>query len=279
MDGRLIASAGHGTAAPAVYSLDDPFRPVAGARGLTFSGAGATLSMDWPRTAGAAAVTGSAEGTVRLHDFFSKRSVHARRGDTADTSNSKAVAWGTTSGGAGGVGGGGSRRATDKEHEMSVRGVWCVATKPVGVAGVALVCVGTGAAGIRVAAVHAGHGARRTNGRNKRTAIDSGAPVDLVPLGGHARATDGGSGDASRVTLTAFGQRTTRGPGSLGGDATVVSAVRCARWLDSDEAIVAGGADAWLAWGDDAGFVRFQRVATRGLLDVERAMEKLATMN
>ena len=72
---------------------------------------------------------------------------------------------------------------------MSVRGVWCVATKPVGDAGVALVCVGTGAAGIRVAAVHAGHGARRTNGRNKRTAIDAGAPVDLVPLGGHARAT------------------------------------------------------------------------------------------
>ena len=81
MDGRLIASAGHGMAAPAVYSLDDPFKPVAGARGLTFSGAGATLSMDWPRTAGAAAVTGTAEGTVRLHDFFSKRSVHARRGD------------------------------------------------------------------------------------------------------------------------------------------------------------------------------------------------------
>ena len=279
MDGRLIASAGHGMAAPAVYSLDDPFKPVAGARGLTFSGAGATLSMDWPRTAGAAAVTGTAEGTVRLHDFFSKRSVHARRGDTADTSNSKAVAWGTSRR-AEGVGGGRSRQATDKEHEMSVRGVWCVATKPVGDAGVALVCVGTGAAGIRVAAVHAGHGARRTNGRNKRTAIDAGAPVDLVPLGGHARATDGGgSGDASRVTLTAFGQRTTRGPGSLGGDATVVSAVRCARWLDSNEAIVAGGEDAWLAWGDDAGFVRFQRVATRGLLDVERAMEKLATMN
>ena len=279
MDGRLIASAGHGMAAPAVYSLDDPFKPVAGARGLTFSGAGATLSMDWPRTAGAAAVTGTAEGTVRLHDFFSKRSVHARRGDTADTSNSKAVAWGTSRR-AEGVGGGRSRQATDKEHEMSVRGVWCVATKPVGVAGVALVCVGTGAAGIRVASVHAGHGARRTNGRNKRTAIDSGAPVDLVPLGGHARATDGGgSGDASRMTLTAFGQRTTRGPGSLGGDATVVSAVRCARWLDSNEAIVAGSEDAWLAWGDDAGFVRFQRVATRGLLDVERAMEKLATMN
>ena len=110
MAGRLIASAGHGMAAPAVYARDDPFTPVAGARGLTFSGAGATLSMDWPRTAGAAAVTGTAEGTVRLHDFFSKRSVHARRGDTADTSNSKAVAWGTSRR-AEGVGGGRSRQA------------------------------------------------------------------------------------------------------------------------------------------------------------------------
>ena len=80
--------------------------------------------------------------------------------------------------------------------------------------------------------------------------------------------------------MTAFGQRTTRGPGSLGGDAAVVAAVRCARWLEPNAAVVAGsGEDAWLAWGDDAGFVRFQRVATRGLLDVERAMEKLATMN
>lgn len=273
--GRLIASAGHGMAAPAVYSLDDPFKPAVGARGLTFSGAGAALSMDWPRTAGAASVTGSAEGTVRLHDFFAKRSVHARRGDTADTSNSKAVAWGTNSKAA-------SRRtkSTEKEHEMSVRGVWCVATKPVGTAGVALVCAGTGAAGIRVASVHAGHGARRTNGRNKQTAIDGGAPVDLVPLGGHAVTTIGG-GDASgtTTTLTAFGQRTARGPRSLGGDGGGVSAVRCARWLDSNVAAVAGGEDAWLAWGDDAGFVRFQRVATRGLLDVERVMEKLATMN
>lgn len=295
MDGRLIASAGHGMAAPAVYSLDDPFKPVVGARGLTFSGAGAVLSMDWPRTAGAAAVTGSADGTVRLHDFFSKRSVHARRGDTADTSNSKAVAWGTSTSGKGakGVGAGGRSRSrgTDKEHEMSVRGVWCVATKPVGTSGVALVCVGTGAAGCRVASVHAGHGARRTNGRNKQTAIATGAPVDLVPLGGHVvttrrgdeRVTDGGgSGDASTgTTLTAFGQRTTRGPGSLGGDAAVVAAVRCARWLEPNAAVVAGsGEDAWLAWGDDAGFVRFQRISTRGLLDVVApAMEKLATMN
>ena len=271
MDGRLIASAGHGMAAPAVYSIDDPFKPAVGARGLTFSGAGAALSMDWPRTAGAASVTGSAEGTVRLHDFFAKRSVHARRGDTADTSNSKAVAWGTSKA---------SRRtkATDKEHEMSVRGVWCVATKPIGTAGVALVCAGTGAAGIRVASVHAGHGARRTNGRNKQTAIDGGAPVDLVPLGGHAVTIKGGDASGT-TTLTAFGQRTARGPRSRGGDGGGVSAVRCARWLDSNDAAVAGGEDAWLAWGDDAGFVRFQRVATRGLLDVERAMEKLATMN
>lgn len=81
--------------------------------------------------------------------------------------------------------------------------------------------------------------------------------------------------------MTAFGQRTTRGPGSLGGDAAVVSAVRCARWLEPNAAVVAGGnEDAWLAWGDDAGFVRFQRVATRSLLDVVApAMEKLATMN
>ena len=174
---------------------------------------------------------------------------------------------------------------------MSVRGVWCVATKPLGTAGVALVCVGTGAAGCRVASVHAGHGARRTNGRNKQTAIATGAPVDLVPLGGHVvttrrgdeRVTDGGgSGDASTgTTLTAFGQRTTRGPGSLGGDAAVVAAVRCARWLEPNVAVVArGNKDAWLAWGDDAGFVRFQRVSTRGLLDVVApAMEKLATMN
>ena len=88
-DGRLIASAGWHGGARGVLDR----RPVQarGGRGLTFR-AGA-LSMDWPRTAGAASVTGSAEGTVRLHDFFAKRSVHARR-DTADTSNSKAVAWG-----------------------------------------------------------------------------------------------------------------------------------------------------------------------------------------
>ena len=87
-------------------------------------------------------------------------------------------------------------------------------------------------------------------------------------------------GDASgTTTLTAFGQRTRVGPGASAATAEVVSAVRCARWLDSNAAAVAGGEDAWLAWGDDAGFVRFQRVATRGLLDVERAMEKLATMN
>ena len=102
--------------------------------------------------------------------------------------------------------------------------------------------------------------------------------MDLAPLGGHA-VTIGGGDASGTTTLTAFGQRTARGPRSLGGDGGGVSAVRCARWLDSNDAVVAGGEDAWLAWGDDAGFVRFQRVATRGLLDVERAMEKLATMN
>jgi len=37
--------------------------------------------------------------------------------------------------------------------------------------------------------------------------------------------------------------------------------------------------DAWLAWGDDAGFVRFQRIDSTGLMKVEKAMEHLNTKN
>ena len=142
-----------------------------------------------------------------------------------------------------------------------------------GTSGVAVVACGTGAAGARVAAVHTGHGSRRTNQRNKRDTIEQGAPVDLVPLGGHAISSSG------VVIAAAFGQRTNHAPASLGGDGVDVSPVRCARWLDPRTPVDAASGDAWLAWGDDAGFVRFQRIDSTGLMKVEKAMEYLNKKN
>ena len=121
----LVASIGHCMATPAVYTLDDPFKPAAGARGLAFSGHGAQLGMDW-LPYGAGAVTCSAEGSVRLHDFFEKSAVYNRDGDSAGTVNSKAIAWAAH----------GEEvrkgKSLEKETELSVRGAWCVGAKSIG---------------------------------------------------------------------------------------------------------------------------------------------------
>jgi hypothetical protein len=112
-------------ATPAVYTLADPFKPAVGARGLAFSGHGAQLGMDWlPH--GAGAVTCSAEGSVRLHDFFDKSAVYNRDGDSAGTVNSKAIAWAAQ--------GEDIRKgkSLEKETELSVRGAWCVGAKSIG---------------------------------------------------------------------------------------------------------------------------------------------------
>ena len=121
----LVASIGHCMATPAVYTLDDPFKPAVGARGLAFSGHGAQLGMDWlPH--GAGAVTCSAEGSVRLHDFFDKSAVYNREGDSAGTVNSKAIAWATQGEEAR------KGKSLEKETELSVRGAWCVGAKSIG---------------------------------------------------------------------------------------------------------------------------------------------------
>ena len=121
----LVASIGHCMATPAVYTLDDPFKPAVGARGLAFSGHGAQLGMDW-LPYGAGAVTCSAEGSVRLHDFFDKSAVYNRDGDSAGTVNSKAIAWASQ--------GEDVRKgkSLEKETELSVRGAWCVGAKSIG---------------------------------------------------------------------------------------------------------------------------------------------------
>ena len=121
----LVASIGHCMATPAVYTLDDPFKPAVGARGLAFSGHGAQLGMDW-LPYGAGAVTCSAEGSVRLHDFFDKSAVYNREGDSAGTVNSKAIVWAAQ--------GEDVRKgkSLEKETELSVRGAWCVGAKSIG---------------------------------------------------------------------------------------------------------------------------------------------------
>jgi hypothetical protein len=81
--------------------------------------------MDWlPH--GAGAVTCSAEGSVRLHDFFDKSAVYNRDGDSAGTVNSKAIAWAFQ--------GEDVRKgkSLEKETELSVRGAWCVGAKSIG---------------------------------------------------------------------------------------------------------------------------------------------------
>ena len=52
--------------------------------------------------------------------------------------------------------------------------------------------------------------------------------------------------------------------------------VRCVRWLDPQTPVSRSPDQAWFAWGDDAGFVRFQRlcggavaVAARGVAETE----------
>ena len=123
--------------------------------------------------------------------------------------------------------------------------------------------------GACVAMVHAGYGNKTIHVRKKTRLRDLGAAIDLTPVGGSRRealaaatkdAAGGGDDEANLDSADAespsFGQR----PGAPAGDA---HAVRCVRWrpaTDDDD----GDETRWLAFGDDGGYLRFQRFDARG---------------
>lgn len=55
--------------------------------------------------------------------------------------------------------------------------------------------------------------------------------------------------------------------------------VRCVRWLDPETPVSASPDRAWCAWGDDAGFVRFQRLRGDAVAATARAVSAMETRN
>ena len=55
--------------------------------------------------------------------------------------------------------------------------------------------------------------------------------------------------------------------------------VRCVRWLDPEIPVSASPDRAWCAWGDDAGFTRFQRLRGDAVAATARAVSAMETRN
>ena len=83
-----------------------------------------------------------------------------------------------------------------------------------------------------------------------------------------------GAGGFGFVAEDAFGT------GPIDGSLTPQYApVRCVRWLDPEIPVSASPDRAWCAWGDDAGFTRFQRLRGDAVAATARAVSAMETRN
>ena len=281
---NLILSAGHCMKEPALWDARDPFSPVAGRRGEAFAGGFFQLSAAWLREG--CVVTGSDNGEVALHDPFhparferlgkdgvrTKRRLIGDKSDDEGRSNAVVLA-------------GAKQSAVAAAASVSAaRGaVWAVDAKAITVGrdGCSLIAAATGSRGLRVAMTCAAGGIRAVDKRDADAARRGGVPVDLERVGGASIAT--ARGEARAVTL--FGQKHTPGD-----DDANLAAIRCARWWRPHApAVIREGADGgaeggaeggdgdpWLAWGDDSGFVRFQRFDSGTLATAAAALSRIS---
>jgi len=267
---HLILSAGHCMKEPALWDARDPFSPVSGRRGEAFAGGFFQLSAAWLREG--RVVTGSDNGEVALHDPFHPARFECTRKDAAERTKRRLVGDASEDEG---------RFADAKGKEATSRGaVWAVDAKAItdGPDGCSLVAAATGSKGLRVAMTCAAGGVRAAGKRYVDVARKNGVPVDLERVGGAAIATTGGE----RRAVTLFGQKYADATGAGEGDA-IAAAVRCARWWRPHAPAVIregdaerGDGDPWLAWGDDSGFVRFQRFDVGALETAAAALARIS---
>lgn len=237
----VVASAGHCMSAPAVWDARDPFAPLVGKRSEMYGANRALLSLTWlPR---GLALTGSDSGRVEVHDFYNEERVGSRH--TRSTSK-RWIPW---------------RRSTSAKKEEENRycleagAVWAVDATLYDARGVTLVAAATGNAGAHVGLVHAGMGNMTYNVRHKDAMRRAGAAIDLTVVGGTNR-------DRAGASATLFGQGSdTPGSENLPG----ASAVRTVAWWNRDGRGGGDSEECLLCWGDDAGFLRFQRFDRREL--------------
>ena len=268
---HLILSAGHCMKEPALWDARDPFSPVSGRRGEAFAGGFFQLSAAWLREG--RVVTGSDNGEVALHDPFHPARFECTRKDAAERTKRRLVGDASEEYAA-------NASATSANASASSRGaVWAVDAKAItdGPDGCSLVAAATGSKGLRVAMTCAAGGVRAAGKRYVEFARKNGVPVDLERVGGAAIATTGGE----RRAVTLFGQKGDA-IARTEGDA-IAAAVRCARWWRPHAPAVIregdaerGDGDPWLAWGDDSGFVRFQRFDVGALETAAAALARIS---
>lgn len=101
----------------------------------------------------------------------------------------------------------------------------------------------------------------------RRAAATARARADAVRVAAPARRGAGGFGFCSDVSSGTPHARVSYAP------------VRCVRWLDPETPVSASPDRAWCAWGDDAGFVRFQRLGGDAVAATARAVSEMERRN
>ena len=273
---RLLASGGHAMSAPAIVDAFDPF---AACGREAFGGGAALTSLAW--TSSGALVASSDDGRVALHDPFQPGRVEAMLGRGADGKKA-------------------AKRHFDHAEgfaKVLAGAAWAAdatpggAGKDAGGADRAVALVGSGGAGCRIGAAVVGAGRLEplvvvgaTEVVSARTVSARAAANKAGPEEEEGRRTEPGADDPAADPARDGVETESARPMSASESRRVlvearraleagalrpsperrVAAVRCARWLREAPREAGGGgeASAWAAWGDDAGFVRFQLLKT-----------------
>ena len=111
----------------------------------------------------------------------------------------------------------------------------------------------------------------------RRAETTARARAAAVRVAAPARRGAGGFGSVSRASLGAAPSPPSSGTETLA--RVAYAPVRCVRWLDPETPVSASPDRAWCAWGDDAGFVRFQRLCGNAVAVAARAVSAAETRN